>query len=195
MLFHVRKFASKVAKEQFLVAPYTARMVSHLASLRKEVDLLRSERQNSNALESILVSDAEKVAKLSQLALVSVKDAKTLVVHVHAESLVKPVEKAIKLANKGFEIQNIGQTTLHVTLQRMTDELRAARSKSLLSLAEKTKSNIRQQRQEARNDLKKLKLHQDANALSEKDIQKVTDEHVKMVDTLVVDKQKDWNKA
>jgi ribosome recycling factor len=174
---------------------YNESMGKRVTAFKAELEAFRIGRAHPGLLESVIVKVGEKSAPLSQIAMINVKDARTLMVVVSDEGLVKSVEKAIRSAELNFNPVKMDSTVLKVPVPRLSDVYRAQLIKQLGQLAEKTRTRIRASRADARGYLKKLKLRDEENRAAEKLIQERTDEVIKQVDTVLEAKQKDLNKA
>ncbi|KAJ1679127.1 hypothetical protein EV182_002675, partial [Spiromyces aspiralis] len=129
------------------------RMSKDVERLGREFQVMRAGRANPAILDQIRVSIEGSLMKLSELAMVSMKDAHTLLVIPHDEEMLKAIEKAIW--ESGLGLNPMPQKNgLKVPVPKATKETRQKLVKEIAAMAEKTRVHIRKHRQDA---MKKLK--------------------------------------
>jgi ribosome recycling factor len=130
---------------------------------------------------------------LTQVANVSVPDARTIAIQPWEKSMIGPIEKAILAANLGFNPQNNGEI-VRINVPPLTEERRRDLVKQVKHAGEEAKVGIRSARKDANNDLKKLQkegMSEDLEKFGEDKVQKLTDEYTSKVDLLIEQKEKD----
>jgi ribosome recycling factor len=170
------------------------RMTGAVDAFKKELSGLRTGRASVSLLEPIQVEAYGSHMPLSQLATVGAPEARMLTVQVWDKSMVKAVEKAIREANIGVNPMVEGQL-LRVPLPPLTEE----RRKELVKLAHKFAENARIAVRNVRRDgMEALKQMEKAHKITEDDhrkrsaeIQKLTDEEVKLIDDTLAAKEKE----
>ena len=173
---------------------YAAKMDKTIQSFKKDLSTLRTGRANSSMLDMIKVDVYGQMMPINQLASVSVPEARLITVQVWDQGNVKAVDAAIQKSELGINPQ-IDGSTLRLRIPDLTEERRKDLIKVLKNIGEKNKVSIRNIRREANDELKKLvkdkKISEDENKAFEKNIQKITDDHIANIDKLLAEKEKE----
>ena len=161
------------------------KMDKSIAALKREFASLRAGRANAQVLDRILVDYYGTPTPISQMAnIASLWDA----------SQLTEVEKAIQKSDLGINPSNDGKI-IRLVFPELTEERRKELVKVARKLAEDSKVAIRSIRRDANDQLTKMKkeneLTEDDLKAAEKEVQKVTDEHIKSVDQLLAEKEKE----
>lgn len=170
------------------------RMNGALDSLAKEFSGLRTGRASVNLLEPITVDAYGATMPLTQVATVTVPDARMLSVSVWDQGMIKAVEKAIRESGLGLNPSVEGQT-IRVPIPDMNQERRQELVKVASKYIEQTRVSIRNVRRDGMDELKKSeKAHEisedEHKKLSEK-VQELTDEQIKKAELMASQKEKD----
>ncbi|RUQ29574.1 MAG: ribosome recycling factor [Candidatus Competibacteraceae bacterium] len=169
-----------------------ARMTKSLDSLKQELVKLRTGRANPSLLDHVVVSYYGNDTPLSQVASVSVADARTLLVTPWEKNMIGPIEKAILKSDLGLNPASAG-TTIRVPLPPLTEERRRDMVKIVRHEGEGARVAIRNIRRDANNQLKALlkdkKIPEDAERQAQDEVQKLTDRHIQDVDKMLVAKE------
>lgn len=170
------------------------RMTGAIDSFKKELSGLRTGRASVSLLEPIQVEAYGSNMPLSQLATVGAPEARMLTVQVWDKSMVKAVEKAIREANIGVNPMVEGQL-LRVPLPPLTEERRKELVKLAHKFAENARIAVRNVRRDGMETLKTMekghKITEDEHRKSSADIQKLTDEQIKLIDDTLAAKEKE----
>tara|TARA_B100001093_G_scaffold468033_1_gene487671 strand:- start:480 stop:1055 length:576 start_codon:yes stop_codon:yes gene_type:complete len=173
---------------------YSLKMDKTISSFKKEISTLRTGRANSSMLDMIKVDVYGQQMPINQIATVSVPEARMISVQVWDQTNVVLVDKAIKESDLGINPQIDGQI-VRIRIPDLTEERRKDLIKVLKGMGEKNKIAIRNIRRDANEDIKKLlkdkKLTEDQSKLSEKNIQKITDDNVSNIDKILEEKEKE----
>ena len=171
-----------------------ARMAKSIEALRHNLVKVRTGRASTGLVDSIRVSAYGSEVPLSQVAAVSVSDARSLVITPWDRTMVGPVEKAILASDLGLTPNTAG-TTIRLNLPALTEERRRERTKVVHSEGEDTKGAIRNVRRDANQQVKDLlkekQVSEDEVRRSEDEIQKITDKAIKDVDEVVKAKEQE----
>ena len=128
---------------------------------------------------------------LSQVANVNTPDSRTISIQPWEKGLIGEIEKAIMMANIGFNPMNNGESVI-INVPPLTEERRRDLVKQAKAEAEDAKVGIRNKRKDANNDIKKLDdVSDDVKKNTEIDIQTLTDDYVKKVDDILALKEKE----
>jgi ribosome recycling factor len=170
------------------------RMQGALGVLKQELSGLRTGRANASLLEPVQVDAYGTHMPLSQLATVSVPEARLLSVQVWDRSMVHAVEKAITAANLGLNPQTEGQV-IRLRVPELNEERRKELVKVAHKYAEAARVAVRHVRRDGIDVIKKLeKDHQiskDDHERYSSDIQKATDQSIHDIDQLLATKEKE----
>ncbi|KAF9426838.1 hypothetical protein BGZ94_005939 [Podila epigama] len=157
------------------------KMAQCLERLKKDFMTMRAGTANPAILDPVMVKIESKMVPLRDLAQVSIKDAKTLMVNVNDPEFTAAIEKAIRGA--GLNLNPIAENkAVRVPVPKPTKEFRESLTKLAAASAEKAKTIIRKLRQDGMKDLKKdLKagMSEDENYTLEKKAQALHDKYIK----------------
>ncbi len=168
------------------------RMNKSVDSLRHDLTRLRTGRASASLLEPLKVSYYGSDMPLSQVASVSVSDARSLTVTPWEKQMVAPIEKAILASDLGLTPTTVGNV-IRINLPALTEQRRKELSKHVAHEGENAKVAIRNVRRDAIQQVKELlkdkQITEDDERRAEEDIQKLTDRFVKDVDAVVKAKE------
>ncbi|HEX9369221.1 MAG TPA: ribosome recycling factor [Vicinamibacterales bacterium] len=168
------------------------RMDGHIEHVRRELGGVRTGRASVNILDTVHVEAYGSMVPLNQVASLSVPEPAMIIAQPFDPSQMNNVEKGIRAANLGLNPTNDGKV-IRIPIPALTDERRKELSKIVHKFAEEGRNGIRLVRREANDKLKKLlkdhKISQDDERRSLDEVQKITDQHITMVDD--VQKKKD----
>ncbi len=174
------------------LSEFKKKMDSAIDVVKREFVGLRTGRASTNMLDHILVEAYGSQVPLNTVGAVSVPEARLLAVTVWDNSQIKAVEKAIRESNLGLNPMTDGNT-IRVPLPSLTAERRTELAKVAGKHAEAGKIAIRNVRRDAMDFVKKQekdkKIAEDAVKGENDKIQKLTDEHIKLVDDLLAAKE------
>ncbi len=169
-------------------------MDKSVASLKKDISTLRTGRANPNMLDTIKIDVYGQLMPIEQLATISVPEARLISIQVWDKANVQLIDSAIQKSELGINPQIDGQI-IRLRIPDLTEERRKDLIKILKGMGEKGKISIRNIRREANEELKKkLKdksISEDENKNFEKNIQKLTDNHIDNIDQILVNKEKE----
>jgi ribosome recycling factor len=172
----------------------TTRMGKSVESLVHELAKVRTGRAHPSLLDHIRVDYYGSEVPISQVANINVEDARTLTVVPWEKNMVSVVEKAIMSSDLGLNPMSAG-TVLRVPMPPLTEERRKDLIRVVRHEAENTKVAIRNIRRDANHDLKDLvkekMISEDDERRGQEVIQNLTDKHIKQVDRLLEEKEKD----
>lgn len=166
-------------------------MEGSLSHLEKEFLNIRAGKASPAMLGGVKVDYYGSATPLSQVANVNTPDARTITVTPWEKSMLQPIEKAIMIANLGFNPMNNGDNII-ISVPALTEERRRDLVKQAKAEAEDAKIGIRNARKEANTDIKKLEkdgVSEDACKGAEEEVQDLTNAYIKKVDELLVAKE------
>lgn len=171
-----------------------AQMDKALEALRREFGGVRTGKASPALLDMVRVDAYGSKMPLNQVATVSSPEPRMLMVQPFDKSLTKAVDKAIRDSELGLNPSSDGNV-IRVPIPALNEERRRELVKMLHRYAEEGKVAVRHARQEANKEIKRRK---DAHELSEDDakretekVQKLTDEYIARVDTLLKSKEEE----
>lgn len=165
-----------------------------LVHLNNEFVSIRAGRANPKILDKVMVDYYGTMTPLYQMANISVPEPRMLLISLWDTSMIKDVVKAINEANIGINPSDDGKL-IRLVFPVLTEERRKELVKQTKKIAEEVKVSARNERRNALDNIKALKkdnlITEDAEKLSEKEIQKILDEYVAKIDKMASDKEKE----
>ena len=152
---------------------------------------IRAGKASPAMLGSVFVDYYGSASPLSQVAKISVPDARTITLQPFEKSMLHPIEKAIMIANLGFNPMNNGDLII-ISVPPLTEERRKDLAKQAKVEAEDAKISIRNGRKDANTDIKKLEKEgtsEDACKNAEEEVQTLTNAFIKKIDEILVLKE------
>ncbi|MDP2088716.1 MAG: ribosome recycling factor [Flavobacteriaceae bacterium] len=174
----------------FIIDSTEELMSKAISHLEFEFKNIRAGKAAPAMLMGVKVDYYGTLTPLSQVANINTPDARTLLVQPWEKKLIPEIEKAILIANLGFNPMNNGENII-INVPVLTEERRKELAKQAKSAAEDTKVGIRNDRKNAMNDIKKLEASEDMKKNAEVDIQALTDKYIKIVDEHYTVKEKE----
>lgn len=165
-------------------------MNNAIAHLEKELRSIRAGKATPAMLANVMVDYYGSQTPLSQVANVNTPDARTISVQPWEKNMLQEIEKAIMIANLGFNPMNNGDVIM-INVPPLTEERRRDLAKQAKAEAEHAKVGIRNARKDANNDIKKTDISDDMKKNAEADIQTLTDNFVKDIDEKYSVKEKE----
>lgn len=159
-------------------------MDGSVAHLEKEFLNIRAGKATPQMLGGVFVDYYGSQTPLSQVANINTPDARTITVTPWEKNMLQPIEKAIMIANIGFNPMNNGENII-ISVPPLTEERRKDLVKQAKSEAEDAKIGIRNARKDANTDIKKLEKEgtsEDICKTAEENVQKLTDSYIKKID-------------
>ena len=183
----------KVSSE-FNEKNYSSKMDKTIQSFKKDISTLRTGRANTNMLDTIKVDVYGQLMPIDQIATISVPEARLISVQVWDKANTALIESAIQKSELGINPQIDGQI-IRLRIPDLTEERRKDLIKVLKNMGEKSKISIRNIRREANEDLKKelreKRISEDNNKNFEKNIQKLTDNNIEVIEKILIEKEKE----
>jgi ribosome recycling factor len=173
---------------------YSLKMDKAIEVFLKELSSLRTGRANASMLDLIKVDVYGQQMPINQVGSITTPESRMINIQVWDASTVSLVDAAIKKSDLGLNPQIDGQL-IRLPVPELNEERRIELKKLIKSIGEKCKVSIRNIRREANEELKKLlkskDIGEDEEKSSEKNVQSITDEHIKTVDEKVSFKEKE----
>ncbi|WP_394759937.1 ribosome recycling factor [Flavobacterium sp.] len=166
-------------------------MEGSIAHLEKEFLNIRAGKASPAMLGGVFVDYYGSQTPLAQIAKISVPDARTLTLQPFEKNMLQAIEKAIMIANIGFNPMNNGDMII-ISVPPLTEERRRDLAKQAKTESEDAKIGVRNVRKEANSDIKKLEKEgtsEDICKTAEESVQKLTDTYIRKIDELLVVKE------
>jgi ribosome recycling factor len=172
----------------------TAQMQKSLEALAINFNKIRTGRAHPSILDGIKVDYYGSMTPLSQVANVSVLDARTLSISPWEKQLTPQIEKAILKSDLGLNPSTTGDL-IRLPMPMLTEETRKNYTKQAKAEAESAKVSVRNARRDAIGHLKDLikdkEIGEDDERRGQDDVQKITDKFVASIDAALATKEKD----
>jgi ribosome recycling factor len=170
------------------------KMDQSIAAFKNNMTKIRTGRANPALLDTVHVEYYGAMMPLSQVANVSLLDARTISVQPWEKGMGAKIEKAIRESDLGLNPASMGDL-IRVPMPPMSEERRKEMTKLVRHEGETAKIAVRNLRRDANDHVKKLvkdKLaSEDDQKRSEAEIQKLTDKHIAEIDQLVHGKEQE----
>jgi ribosome recycling factor len=164
-------------------------MQKAVENAKRELAGIRSGKATTSLLDLVKVEAYGSTMPLNQVALVAAPEARLLTVQPFDKSLAPAVEKAIREADLGLNPATQGGL-IRVPLPPLTEERRRELVRLVHKLGEEGRVAVRHHRHDCLQKLKKVEhVSEDARRHAEKDVQKLTDEHIHQIDQLITAKE------
>jgi len=173
---------------------YSLKMDKAIEVFSKELSSLRTGRANAAMLDLVKVDVYGQQMPVNQVGSITTPEPRMINIQVWDVSNVPLVDAAIKKSELGLNPQIDGQL-IRLPVPELNEERRTELKKLIKSIGEKCKVSIRNIRREGNEELKKLlkskDIGEDEEKSAEKNVQTITDEHIKIVDEKVSLKEKE----
>ena len=179
-------------KQEYKV--YQEKMKKSVESVVTDFDAVRAGRANAAVLNRISVDYYGTPTPIQQIASVGSPDPRTLVITPWDASALRGIEKAILESDLGINPSNDGKS-IRLAFPQLTEERRKELVKQIRKYAENGKVAVRNIRRDAVDHFKKMQkgseITEDELKIAEKDLQKLTDDSCKEIDTILANKEKE----
>jgi ribosome recycling factor len=180
--------------EDELLKDMRRRMDGAIDVLRKEFGGLRTGRASTSLLEPVQVNAYGGMVPLNQVASVNVPEPRMISVQVWDRGVVKAVDKAIREAGLGLNPQTEGQV-IRVPIPELNEERRRELTRVAAKYAEQARVSVRNVRRDGIEALRRLEkdgeISQDEHRKLDREVQQLTDDHIKRIDETLAQKDKE----
>lgn len=176
---------------EFILDSAKESMEGSIAHLEKEFLNIRAGKASPAMLGSVFVDYYGSSTALNQVAKISTPDARTITLQPFEKSMLQTIEKAIMIANLGFNPMNNGDIII-ISVPPLTEDRRRELAKQAKVEAEDAKIGIRNARKDANTDIKKLEkdgTSEDICKSAEEEVQNLTNTYIKKIDELLAAKE------
>jgi ribosome recycling factor len=165
-------------------------MQEAILGMEKRFINVRAGRANASMVNGVLVSYYGSMVPLIQLATVSIPEARQIAIKPFDRSSLGAIEKGIHEANIGLTPNNNGEYII-LNIPALTEETRRELVKQVKQIAEETKIQLRNIRQEANNDIKKSDATEDDIDFGQEQVQELINKFNKVVEAKTQEKEKE----
>ena len=173
---------------------YSHKMDKAIEVFSKELSSLRTGRANASMLDLIKIDVYGQQMPINQISSITTPEPRMINIQVWDQNNVSLIDSAIQKSELGLNPQIEGQL-IRLPIPELNEERRGELKKLIKSMGEKCKIAIRNIRRDANEELKKLlkskEIGEDEEKSYEKNIQSITDSHIKIVDEKVSSKEKE----
>lgn len=159
-----------------------------IENMEKRFTNVRAGRANPAILDNVIVSYYGSETPLKQLATISIPEARQLMIKPFDRSCLGAIEKGIYEADLGLTPNNNGEVII-LNIPALTEETRRDYVKQVKGIAEEAKIALRNIRQDANNELKKLEIPEDDKKAYGEDIQELIQKYNQIVDEKLKEKE------
>lgn len=164
-------------------------MAKAVDSTRRELSTIRSGKASTSLLDLVRVEAYGSHVPLNQVAMVAAPEPRLLTVQPFDKSLTQNIDKAIREGDLGLNPSTQGNL-IRIPLPPLSEERRKDLVKIVHKLAEEGRVAVRHGRTDTLTKIKKLEhISEDDKTRAEKDVQKLTDEHIRQIDELIKSKE------
>ena len=157
------------------------RMEKTIASLKDSFNTIRTGRANAAIFDKVRVDYYGTKTPLNQVATISIPEARSVIIQPFDKSLITEIEKAIQMADLGLNPSNDGKV-IRISIPPLTADRRKGLVKQAKTMAENSRTSIRNIRRDGNDEFKKLQKNGD---LTEDDLKSETDKLQKLTDKFI----------
>ena len=157
------------------------RMEKTIASLKDSFNTIRTGRANAAIFDKVRVDYYGTKTPLNQVATISIPEARSVIIQPFDKSLITEIEKAIQIADLGLNPSNDGKV-IRISIPPLTADRRKELVKQAKTMAENSRTSIRNIRRDGNDEFKKLQKN---GELTEDDLKSETDKLQKLTDKFI----------
>jgi ribosome recycling factor len=169
-------------------------MEKSVEALKKDLKRLRTGRASLSILDGIKVDYYGTLTPLNQMATLAVPESRLITIQPWDVSVIKDIEKSLLKSDLGLTPSNDGKI-IRIAIPPLTEERRKELVKVVHKMCEDYKISLRNIRRDANELLKSMKkdgdISEDDLYKAQDQVQKITDEHIKLIDVCFKDKEKE----
>ena len=176
------------------MADIEERMEKTIASLKDSFNTIRTGRANAAIFDKVRVDYYGTKSPLNQVATIAIPEARSVIITPFDKSLISEIEKAIQMADLGLNPSNDGKV-IRIAIPTLTADRRKELVKQAKTVAENSRTAIRNIRRDGNDDLKKQQkdgtLTEDGLKTETDKLQKLTDKYIDEINKIYDAKEKD----
>ncbi|MBP5520546.1 MAG: ribosome recycling factor [Treponema sp.] len=176
------------------MADIEERMEKTIASLKDSFNTIRTGRANAAIFDKVRVDYYGTKSPLNQVATIAIPEARSVIITPFDKSLITEIEKAIQVADLGLNPSNDGKV-IRISIPALTADRRKELVKQAKTVAENSRTAIRNIRRDGNDELKKQQkdgtLTEDGLKTETDKLQKLTDKYIEEINKIYDAKEKD----
>jgi ribosome recycling factor len=176
------------------MADIEERMTKTIESLKDSFNTIRTGRANAAIFDKVRVDYYGTKSPLNQVATIAIPEARSVIITPFDKSLITEIEKAIQMADLGLNPSNDGKV-IRIAIPALTADRRKELVKQAKTVAENSRTAIRNIRRDGNDDLKKQQkdgtLTEDGLKTETDKLQKLTDKYIEEINKIYDAKEKD----
>ena len=176
------------------MADIEERMNKTIDSLKDSFNTIRTGRANAAIFDKVRVDYYGTKSPLNQVATIAIPEARSVIITPFDKSLISEIEKAIQMADLGLNPSNDGKV-IRIAIPALTADRRKELVKQAKTVAENSRTAIRNIRRDGNDDLKKQQkdgtLTEDGLKTETDKLQKLTDKYIEEINKIYDAKEKD----
>lgn len=176
------------------IAPYIERMKKSIASLSDELNTIRTGRASASLFDKVRVDYYGEKTPLSQVATISIPEARLVVIQPWDKGIITEIEKAIQKSELSLNPSNDGKV-IRIAIPALTDERRKELARQAKNQGEQGRVAIRNIRRDGNDEFKKLEkeglISEDQLKIHEDELQKATDSYIQEINKILDEKEKE----
>ncbi len=176
------------------IVVHVERMKKSIQSLKDDLNTIRTGRASASLFDRVRVDYYGDKSPLSQVATISIPEARLVVIQPWDKGLIGEIEKALQKSELGLNPSNDGKV-IRIAIPPLTEERRRELVKQAKAQAEQSRVAIRNIRRDGNDELKKLEkdgqLTEDGLKTAEDELQKETDKFIQEINKILEDKEKE----
>ena len=172
----------------FIIETTKELMNESIKYLEKELLNISAGKATPNMISSLKVEYYGSLTPLNQISNIGTPDSQTISIQPWEKDKLQDIEKAILDSNLGFNPMNNGESIL-INIPPLTQERRMELVKLAKSGSENAKVSIRNSRKDANNEIRKSEFSEDVKGNYEIDVQEITDNYIKKIDSIFSSKE------
>ena len=176
------------------MADMEERMEKTISALKDSFNTIRTGRANAAIFDKVRVDYYGTKSPLNQVATIAIPEARSVIITPFDKSLISEIEKAIQVADLGLNPSNDGKV-IRISIPALTADRRKELVKHAKTIAENSRTAIRNIRRDGNDDLKKQQkdgtLTEDGLKTETDKLQKLTDKYIEEINKIYDSKEKD----
>lgn len=185
---------NKIIRSIRMAETIEARMDKTIDSLKDSFNTIRTGRANAAIFDKVRVDYYGTKSPLNQFATIAIPEARSVIITPFDKSLISEIEKAIQMADLGLNPSNDGKV-IRIAIPALTADRRKELVKQAKTVAENSRTAIRNIRRDGNDDLKKQQkdgtLTEDGLKTETDKLQKLTDKYIDEINKIYDAKEKD----
>jgi len=166
------------------------RMKKTIKALREEFNTIRTGRASASIFDKVMVEYYGTPTPMNQVANISIPEARLIVIQPFDKNALNDIEKAIQTSELSLNPNNDGKV-IRINIPPLTEERRKELVKQAKNIGEQSRVSVRNIRRDVNDQIKKGEFTEDEQKKGVDVIQKLTDQYIKDIGTIIDEKEKE----